>query len=53
MSQIIMSSTYESNHYGVVHMSQITMSSTWVKLLWVVHMSQITMSSTYESNYYE
>ena len=32
-----MSSTYESNYYGVVHMSQIDMSS---------------MSSTYESNYY-
>ena len=41
MSQITMSSTYESNYY--VHMSQITMGS----------MSQITMSSTYESNYYE
>ena len=34
-----------------VDMSQITMSSAWVKLLWVVHMSQITMSSTYESNW--
>ena len=53
MSQITMGSTYESNYYEwviwvkliwVVHMSQITMSST---------MSQITMSSTYESNYYE
>ena len=49
MSQITMSSTYESNYIlvkllWVVHMSQIT---------WVVHMSQITMSSTYESNYYE
>ena len=31
-------------------MSQITMSSTYEKLLWVVHMSQITMGSTYESN---
>ena len=29
MSQITMSSTYESNYYGVVHMSQITMSSTY------------------------
>ena len=29
MSQITMSSTYESNNYGVVHMSQITMSSTY------------------------
>ena len=44
MSQITMSSTYESNYYGVVHMSQTTME---------VHMSQIDMSSTYESNYYE
>ena len=64
MSQITMSSTYESNSkyiwvklLWVVHMSQITMSSTNMgstksNWLWVVHMSQITMSSTYESNYY-
>ena len=44
-----------SKLYYVVHMSQITMSSTyesnyiWVKLLWVVHMSQIDMSRV---NYY-
>ena len=37
MSQITMSSTYESNYY---------------EYIWV-HMSQIDMSSTYESNYYE
>ena len=42
MSQITMSSTYESNME--VHRS---------KLIWVVNMSQITMSSTYESNWYE
>ena len=29
MSQITMSSTYESNYYESVHMSQITMSSTY------------------------
>ena len=29
MSQIDMSSTYESNYIWVVHMSQITMSSTY------------------------
>ena len=29
MSQITMSSTYESNLLWVVHMSQITMSSTY------------------------
>ena len=29
MSQITMSSTYESNYLWVVHMSQITMSSTY------------------------
>ena len=39
MSQITMSSTYESNYYGS---SQTTME----------YISQITMSSTYESNYY-
>ena len=39
MSQITMSSTYESNYI-------------WVKLH-DVHMSQITMGSTYESNWYE
>ena len=44
MSQITMSSTYESNWYE---------QYIWVKLLWVVDMSQITMGSTYESNYYE
>ena len=43
MSQITMSSTYESNWYEYI----------LVKLLWVVHMSQIIMGSTYESNYYE
>ena len=52
-------STYESNYYGsryeslwVVHMSQITMSSTYESNSMEVHMSQITMGSTYESNYY-
>ena len=44
MSQITMSSTYESNWLSVVHMSPTSME---------VHMSQIDMSSTYESNYYE
>ena len=40
MSQITMSSTYESNYYGVVHMSQIMGS---------IYESNM---STYESNYY-
>ena len=61
-----MSSTYEYKVklLWVVHMSQITMGSTYESNYYstyeVVHMSQIDMSSTYEymgstyeSNYYE
>ena len=41
MSQITMSSTYESNLWKY-----------YEQIVWV-HMSQIDMSSTYESNYYD
>ena len=47
-----MDSTYESLLW-IVHMSQITMGSTYESNYYrIVHMSQITMDSTYESNYY-
>ena len=52
MSQIDMSSTYESNYMSSTYESNWYEQYIWVKLLWVVHMSQITMGSTYESNYY-
>ena len=52
MSQITMSSTYESNTMEL-HMSQIDMSTHMSQITMSIHMSQIDMSSTSESNYYE